>query len=349
MKTAAEFAVIGLIGFLVFASVYNIGLASDSSRAYLVLLCGALFFASSLVSSFGRIGRSIGDAVSWFATITVAFVVLVSLPLPVSFVPLLVPQTATVYNVSQGDIDGTRLAIHLDVVNAEINILGWNLSGYQLLSELTARALTQRAAERLLSRCALKVDTRGENMTIGLSGSRLLRQRMKSVITLRLPTNVTTNLYLSAINGTVNLTRLESGAVRVHLSSGFIVAESMRAWTCDMSVEKGRIAADVDGRKISLRTSSGGIVLESLRPETDIELETVKGPIAVRLNLSRDVGCSVEASTIGGYIRVNLTNVVFTRRTTGFVLARTKDLEDKKFKTTVVARSTAGNITISQV
>ena len=114
-------------------------------------------------------------------------------------------------------------------------------------------------------------------------------------------------------------------------------------------VDNGPIDLETESESLNLRTIGGDIRVVSLAPEIQVAAESVNGRIETYLNYSGDVGYSIEANSLGGSISVNLTGVVFVKQRSGFVLAKTKDFKERESQTTVVASTTAGNITVSQI
>jgi DUF4097 and DUF4098 domain-containing protein YvlB len=114
-------------------------------------------------------------------------------------------------------------------------------------------------------------------------------------------------------------------------------------------LENGPIDMEVDSTKITLETINGDIQLVSIRPEAECTLESVNGRIEAYLNFSKRIGYRFEANSLGGSISLNFTGITFTKQKSGFILARTKDYENKEIKTDILARTTAGNVTIAMI
>lgn len=336
--------------FLLFISLYDITFADEVSKAYLTLFCGVMFFAASITSRSGwPLATRISEAVAILATLMVAALILFSLPISISMLSLIPGQRATHLNMSEGTLPGPRAVITIEMVNAQLSFENWNRSGYRITSEVTARGITEKAAERLLEKCQIQILDSGSNISISLTGPERLQRRIRSRLVVQMPRNVTANLVVTINNGSLNLTGLCCGRVNSWLGSGRIDAHSLDAWTCDMSVDNGPIDVEIATRKLDLQTIRGDIRLVSLRPETDLFIESVNGRIEAYLNFSDEIGYQIEANSIGGSIRVNLTGVVFTKQKSGFIFARTKDFENKPYNVTVVTRTTTGNVTVAQI
>jgi len=334
--------------FLLTISLLDISLEAETDKAYLALICGALFFAASISSRHGAVAELGAEAVAIFATLLVAALVVFSLPLPTSMLSLVSGQKAVSTDVSQGNLTSPRVVIDMEMVDSEIFFENSNLSGYRIASEVTARGLTRKAAARVLERCKLQIQDVGGNITVRLTGPKRLQIRVKPRLVIQMPANVTANLLVRLSRGSLNLTGLACGRIGASIKAGRIDARSLDAWTCEMSVDNGPIDIEVAARQLRLQTIIGDIRVISLRPETELSAESVNGKIEARLNFSDEVGYHVEADNIGGSIQVNLTNVVLTKQKSGFISVRSRDIEEKKLITRVYARTTTGNVTIAQ-
>jgi len=348
LKGGAAFG-LGIVSFLVFLFVYNVGLASEVSKAYLTILCGAMFFVASLSSRGGRIRGEGAEAMAVVASSILAALILFSLPLPTYMISLLPTRSATTSNSSQGTLSGPRALLTLEISNAHVLFKNWNRSGYRIEYNLTARAFSKGSAERLLDKCRLQIADHDGNISISLSGPEHLQRRIRSELVVEIPRNVTANLVVTVTNGSVNFTGAGYGRVDSWLGAGRIDGRSFAAWTCRLSVDKGTIDLEVLARKIQLQTIGGDIRLLSLRPVSDCLLQSVRGRIQAYVNFSDEVDYRVEANTLSGSIAVNLTGVTFTKQKEGFVLARTKDFRNKQFNATIEARTTTGNVTIAEL
>jgi len=341
---------IAVVIFLIFITQYNIGLASDVSKAYWMLISGILFFAASIVyRSANVIIRKSAEGTALLATLMVASLLLFSLPIQISAMSLLPGKTVSRLNVTEGNITGPRAVLKIEMVNAGLLLTGWDQSGYRILTELSSRAITEEGAEKILDKVGLVTEQSGENITIYLTGPERAQQRTRGNMVLMMPHDMLLTLSISLTNGTVEFTNLTCGKVETWVGSGRVRSRSLDAWTAEMTVDNGPIDLEIGARKIDLRTLQGDIVLVSLRPETDCTVDTVGGRIDARLNYSDDVAYRIEANSIGGTIYVNLTGVAFTKQRSGYVLARTKDYRNKRYNSTIVTRTTTGNVTIQQI
>lgn len=256
---------------------------------------------------------------------------------------------ASTLNITEGNISGPRAVLSLDLVNAGISFTSWNRSHYRIVTTMDARSITKRGAQDILDKCNIQVDQSGENITIYLSGPKRACQKVRADIEVQIPRQVLPSLIISVTNGTMQARNITCGRIESWIGSGTVSARDLEAWTMDITVDSGPINLEVAARKLELQTIQGEVRLNSTRPQSDCIIHTVGGSIAARLNYSDQIAYSVEANSIGGSIRVNLTDVAFTKQKSGYVLARTKDYKNKEFNSSVVARTTTGNITISQL
>jgi hypothetical protein len=343
-------AAAALVIFILFIFLYDISLATSVSKAYLTLLCGAIFFASSLATRAGSRLASVGSEISaLFATLLLAGLIFLSLPLPISLPSIVSGGEATIFNISEGQLDGPSAVIRLEMVNADVTIETWNGSVYRIVSDITAQGFTDKAARRLLEKCRLSVEDVDGNISILLTGSGRLQRRVKPRLWIQLPMDSVADLLVSVTEGSLNLTGLRTDTVQSRIRSGRIDARSLEARVCELTVENGPIDTEVVAAKIDLQTISGDIRLVSARPKTELSIESVNGRIDAYLNFSQEIAYEVEANTIGGSISVNLTGVVFTKQKSGFIFARTKDFDSKNLTTHVFARTTTGNVTVAQI
>jgi hypothetical protein len=341
---------IALAFFLAFIFLYDIALASEESKAQLVLFCAVLFFAASITSAVGDSVPSAAHRVpAYFATLLLACLILYSLPIPVSMLEILPRTTVSNLSCTNGTLFGPNAKITISAVNLDLTVLGWNGSQFNLITELTARGFTERSAQRVLDRCGYQVDTYGGDLRITFSGPQRLQQRMLVRQTLLIPRSLTPVLSLTATNGSVNLSGLSFSEIKAWMAGGDLQGRSMEAELCDISIDRGGIRMETASRELDLRTISGDITLFSFRPDLNLSAESINGRIEAHLNYSAEIGYLVEANTIGGAISVNLTGLVFTKQKSGFVVARSKDLENSALKTIIRARTTTGNVTIAQI
>ncbi len=334
--------------FLITISVLDLSLAPETSKAYLAIMCGAMFFAASIVSRRGGAAELGAQTVASYATLLVAALVFFSLPLPVPIFSLVTGQEAVLSEAHEGNITTARVLISLDMVNLELSLENSNTSGYRISSEMAARGVTKKAASRVLEKCRLEIFDVGGNISVRLTGPKRLQIRVRPRLTIRVPTNATVNLEVRSTKGSLNLTGLSCGRIGAWMKTGTISARSLSAWSCELVLDNGPIDIEVVARQLRLQTIIGDIRVLSLRPEADLSAESVNGKIDARLNFSDEIGYWVEADTIGGSIQVNLTNVLVIKQKTGFISVRSRDLEEKKAITNVYARTTTGNITIAQ-
>ncbi len=336
--------------FLVVMTLYDFALATDLSKASLMIVCGLVFLGASLLSMHsGRVPRFGAGFLSALATLIVASLIVFSLPIPVSLLSVVSGRQATIFNLTEGTLSRQGVVISVDMVNAQLIFQRTNSSTYRILANTTARGLSERGAERLLTRCRLRINTIGGDISIHLTGPRRLQRRLRPVLLVFVPANVTVDLVIRATDASVDLAGLQCGRVAAWLKSGSIRATSLVASYCEMYLDNGPIDLQLSAGKVKLQTIRGNIRIVSLGQQTDCSIESFDGRIETYLNFSKLVDYQIQANSIGGSIYVNLTDVAFTKQTSGYVYARTKDFKSKKFVTKIIARTTTGEVTVAQI
>ena len=348
MRTGFIPPTLAFVIFLIFIFSYDIALAADESKAYLTMICGALFFSASIVSNSNRtIAKSSSEAVATLATMMVVAIVFFSLPITI---PSILPRkTASRTTTAQGALIGPNIIIMVDAVNLELTFEKWNGSGYNITTRLTSQGLTKKAAIRVLSKCSVNIDDYRGDLRINLTGARRLHERVTLQQVIQIPRSMRPSIIVTAANGSLNITGLRCEEVDAQIGSGIIEGYSLETRTCRMLVENGPIDMEVNSSEINLETINGDISLVSIRPEAECTLESVNGRIDTHLNFSERIGYRIEANSLGGDISVNFTGITFTKKRSGFILARTKDYENKELTTKILARTTTGNVTISMI
>lgn len=346
MRTGLIPPAVAVLPFFVFIFSYDIALATEESKAYLTLFCGALFFAASILSNSKKNAiRGVSETVASLATMMVLALVFFSLPITI---PSILPhRTASRNTTAQGALIGPNVHITVDAVNLQLVIERWNSTEYNITTQLSARGFTQKSALRALSKCSVSINDYGGDLWINLTGARHIHERVTLRQTIQIPRSMVPTIIVTATNGSTNLTGLRCEEVDLRIGSGSVGGNNLEAVNCRVFLENGPIDLEVNSSEISLETINGDIELASTRPQASCMLESVNGRIETRLNYSDRVGYRIEANSIGGSISVNFPGLTFTKQRSGFILARTKDLENKEFSTEILARTTAGNVTIT--
>lgn len=249
---------------------------------------------------------------------------------------------------------GKKIDIALITRNGSIVVEPWDESGFRVIMTanvipaVEGRTNDYEAANALVEEF-LKCGVTDDSLKIKAGHERALAGASFDV---KLPREFLYDMDLKTQNGRVSLGEFECRMIKVETSNGRIELDNTHGVITELESSNGRINVSGITRRLSARTSNGGIAVipRRITGESEYELKTSNGAIEVQLADADRVGYHIDAKTSRGCIVLDLPGLAYLARDEGTarreLITETSGFSESTDRLTIKARTSNGQVRI---
>lgn len=248
------------------------------------------------------------------------------------------------------DDPGKEISVELGTWNGSITVEPWDNPGFRVdvTATMKGQGVECESAGNILEEL-LKCDSTEDSLKIKVGHGKALTGASLKV---RLPRKLKYDLELKTDNGAVSVRGFECKMIRAETSNGRIQLDDTRGVITELETSNGRINVSGVSRRLSAKTSNGGITIlsQGIAGESEYELKTSNGAIEVQLAGDDKVGYHIDAKTSLGRIVLDLPDLVYQatdeRTVRRDVIAETIGFSENADRLKIKARTSNGQVRI---
>jgi hypothetical protein len=252
----------------------------------------------------------------------------------------------------EGNINANAVVLVVANRNGQIRVSTWDEPEYQIELTIKAKGFTDIEAQAVIDGLEISVsEQRVQNtfrIVLNYDFSTLLWNKLAIEVTAKLPASAQISLDLESSNGGIYLTDIRGGSISIHTSNGPLVLDSVYVTTIQGSSSNGAITGEIEAESTALTTSNGGIELTiPCNASGNYDLSTSNGHVALSVSSSSDVAYDLALSTSNGEVTINLSGLQYTENARTSKKARTTEFENQAIQIKIQVRTSNGYVNIS--
>ena len=335
-------------GWMMFQEIH----VSGDLFAWILIIAGTGVVASSLLFSSRR-NRHFGGLIGGLMVGTI--------------LSLMITSNFVLYGISSGGYSGSyraqdtrnfegpltagKVVLDVDIFNGDIEVSTWDRDEYHISAFIKAKGSTDAEAKEYLDKFEFDLDEKlvGGKVWLVLRHNiqPSLRSRYSVIVEARLPEDSRVDLDLDTSNGGIGITEIAGGVIDVRTSNGGIDFDEVTAGSVNAITSNGRVDGSLEARDVQIATSNAHIGLDiQCTVNGNYVLRTSNAGVHASVSGSTGVGYDVDLSTSNGEVRIDLSDLDYTRNLKASKAARTRGFEDKAIRITISATTSNGGIVI---
>jgi hypothetical protein len=251
----------------------------------------------------------------------------------------------------EGNVNANAVVLVVANRNGQIRVSTWDEPGYQIELTIKAKGYTDIEAQAVIDDLDINVtEQRVQNafkIVLNYDFPVLLWNKLAIEVTAKLPASAQISLDLESSNGGIYLTDIKGDLISIHTSNGPLVLDSVYATTIQGSSSNGAITGEIEAESTGLTTSNGGLELTiPCNASGNYDLSTSNGQVALTVSSSSNVAYDLDLSTSNGEVTINLSGLQYTENVRTSKIARTTGFEDQAIQIEIQVRTSNGYVNI---